>query len=256
MRSLINNSLSPLFFVANIPYKTYEWTHDVVALKKHLMQENQSLQEKVLLQQAKEQQLSALEYENQELKKLLSLQSSSHEKHYVNAEVIYANTNDLNQQVVINKGKQDKIEIGQIVVDANGVIGKIISVDNGFSRVMLITDRQSAMPVLNVRNGMRLLAIGTSDPSFLELAHVPETADIKVGDVIISSEIGKQVTFGYKVGVVHQILNVVGERFIKVKVLPYANVNGSRYIIVSSYSSSENKKIVNNKQIKPFMGKK
>lgn len=234
IRAIANEALSPLFLVANFPQQACKKFNDFFVLKSFLIKENHELTEQLLLLKVKEQRLITLENENRELKQVLTLKSIKEYKNYLSAEIVYLDTNGLNQQVVINKGKADNIEEGQIIVDVHGVIGQVISVDTFFSRVMLITDRKSAIPVVNLRNGMRFLAVGSGDPNCLELAHVSETTDIKVGDIVVSSNIGSQIKFGYKVGLVKDILHIVGERFVKVKVLPYGSVNSSRYVLISS----------------------
>lgn len=234
IRAIANETLSPLYLVADFPQQAYKKFNDFFVVKSFLIKENHELKEQLLLLKVKEQRLIALENENTELKQVLTLKSIKEYKNYLIAEIVYLDTNGLNQQVVINKGKADNIKEGQLIVDMHGVIGQIISVDTFFSRVMLITDRKSAIPVVNLRNGMRFLAVGSGDPNCLELAHISETTDIKVGDIIVSSSIGSQIKFGYKVGLVKDILHIVGERFVKVKVLPYGSVNSSRYVLISS----------------------
>jgi rod shape-determining protein MreC len=100
------------------------------------------------------------------------------------------------------------------------------------SRVLLITDAKSAIPVIDVRNGLRSVAVGVGDSSSIELAYVPETSDVKEGDLLVTSNLGLRLPEGYPVGIVHSVRHILGERFAKVVVIPSAKVESSRYVLM------------------------
>jgi rod shape-determining protein MreC len=231
VRSTINLVISPLQLVADLPTSLVISTSDKLSLRYKLIQENEKLKAEQLLLIVKSQKLAFLERENQELRTLLDLSKKVKDKH-VAAEILAVSAHDFNQHIIIDRGKSSDIYIGQPLIDAYGVMGQVIEVNALTSRAMLITDAKSAIPVIDIRNGMRTIAIGVNDPNILELAHVPDTADVKEGDVLVTSGIGVNLPSGYAVGVVGKIEHIIGERFAKVVVIPYARVNSSRSVLL------------------------
>src|SRR5262249_30056895 len=105
------------------------------------------------------------------------------------------------QQVIVDKGANQGIFIGQPVLDAFGVMGQVVHADPITSRVMLITDRKSAIPVQDARNSIRAIAMGMGGVGKLALINVPETSDIQVGDLFVCSGLDMRYPVGYPVGV-------------------------------------------------------
>lgn len=227
----MNTLAFPLQYTSSVPASLIYWVKGSFVTQHELLRENVQLKQERLLLEVKMQQFTFLEQQNQELRVLLGLTQKIRGK-YATAEIVAVNMRDFGQQVIVNKGKSDGIYVGQSAVDIYGVIGQVIAVDALSSRVMLITDSKSAIPVVNVRNGTRAIVMGTNDPGVLDLAYVSETADIKEGDILVTSGVGLQLPAGYAVGVVSSISRKVGERFVKVAVLPYAHVNSSRHVLV------------------------
>lgn len=241
-RQVINSVISPLYFIADFPAAFSNWAGDNLSTRQQLIKENTQLKKDQLLLSIKSQRSVLLEQENKELKSLVGLAQKFSGK-YIGAEVIAVNADDFSQQVMVNQGERNGAYVGQPVLDAYGIIGQVVMVDAFLSRVMLITDSKSAIPVINTRNGMRTIAVGIGDPNVLELAHLPDTADIKAGDVLVTSGIGIKLPSGYAVGVVDKVEHIVGERFAKVTVLPYAHVNSSRYVIMLSSEETKNNNV-------------
>lgn len=223
--------LTPIQYVANLPTTLVDIAEIDFATKKALIAENTALKDQQLLLQAKIQKQAFLEEENQKLRTLLGSAQQIKDKVLI-AELLAVDFNNLNRQIIVNKGKNDGVYVGQPVLDAYGFMGQVISVDNMTSRVLLITDTQSAIPVLNVRNGMRSVAIGVDSPNTLELSYVPETSDVKVGDLLVTSNLGLRLPEGYPIGVISSVRNIVGERFAKVIVTPSSHVDSSRYVLM------------------------
>jgi rod shape-determining protein MreC len=130
----------------------------------------------------------------------------------------------------INKGKTDGIYVGQPVIDAHGLFGQVTLVGPKFSKVLLVTDVKSAIPVTIVRNGVQAIATGTGDG--IELINISETIDIKEGDFLVTSGMGQRFPAGYAVGVVQAIKRVAGERFMKVLLTPSAHIKSSRNVLL------------------------
>ena len=133
--------------------------------------------------------------------------------------------------VVINKGRDAGVYVGQAVIDARGLAGQVIEVSAYFSRVMLITDSTHAVPVQVNRNGVRAIAEGTGMIDELTLTHVASTMDIRVGDLLVTSGLGGHFPTGYPVAVVTAIDNSSND-FMKVKARPSALLDQSRYLLL------------------------
>ena len=117
------------------------------------------------------------------------------------------------------------------MLDARGVVGRVQWLGLNTARIMLISDRQHSVPVRINRNGMRAILSGTGDPSELSLQFVPETADIKVGDLLVTSGLGQDFPAGYPVGRVTRIRKIPGEQFLDISAQAVAALDRSRYLL-------------------------
>src|SRR5690606_2489487 len=101
------------------------------------------------------------------------------------------------------------------------------------SWVLLITDPQHSTPVQINRNGVRAIASGTRDTLHqLTLNNIPNTEDVKVGDILVTSGIGGRFPPGYPVGVVSSVTQDPAKPFADVVVTPTAQINRSRNLLV------------------------
>ena len=100
------------------------------------------------------------------------------------------------------------------------------------SRVLLLTDTTHSIPVQVNRNGLRAIASGTGNPERLELRHVADTADIKEGDLLVSSGLGQRFPAGYPVATVREVIHDSGQPFAIVRAVPTAALNRSRYLLL------------------------
>lgn len=135
-------------------------------------------------------------------------------------------------QVVIDKGADAGITVGQAVIDSAGLFGQIVEVDGYTSRVLLITDKDHAVPVQINRNGLRSIAAGTGRIDRLELENVPITADIVQGDLVETSGLGGRFPQGYPVGYVDTVVAEPTASYAEVIVRPTAQLDRSRYVLV------------------------
>jgi rod shape-determining protein MreC len=98
--------------------------------------------------------------------------------------------------------------------------------------VLLLTDTTHSIPVQVNRNGLRAIASGTGNPERLELRHVADTADIKEGDLLVSSGLGQRFPAGYPVATVKEVIHDSGQPFAIVRAVPTAALNRSRYLLL------------------------
>jgi rod shape-determining protein MreC len=134
--------------------------------------------------------------------------------------------------VIINKGSEDGVYVGQPVLEANGVIGQISSVSLKTSRLLLITDSSHAVPVQVNRNGVRSIADGVGRTDELELHHVAATTDIQNGDLLVSSGLGGRFPVGYPVARVSSVIHNPGLPFMIVRAIPTAQIDRTRHVLL------------------------
>jgi rod shape-determining protein MreC len=231
IRSALSAVVAPLQYAVSTPVELLEWAHTSVSSHQALLQDNANLKARLLLQQAQIQKILELEKENSQLRALL--QSSSYLNANVKvAQILAVDVDPYMAQTILDKGKRYGVFEGQPVLDASGIMGQVIQVGPLTSRVMLITDTRSAVPVQDERSGIRAIAVGTGPQRLLSLINVPETADIKVGDKLLTSGLDLRYPIGYPVGTVTSVDFHSGELFATIAVEPAANLNQSRQVLL------------------------
>ncbi len=230
-RQQLNFLAVPFYQVTDIPRRIGEWSSGVFASEGDLRAENERLKIEVLIYQRKQQQMAALAAENVRLRQLLNGKDMLQDKVLI-AELIGVSPNPLSHAVMINRGSREGVYEGQPVLDAFGLMGQIVEVDEDTSRVLLISDSTHAIPVQVNRNGARAIAEGTGDLNQLSLRHVSINADIREGDILVSSGLGERFPVGYPVAEVTQVVRNSGQAFARVIARPMARLDRSRHVLL------------------------
>lgn len=231
VRQALGYSLYPLHQISSTPAVLAEWFGDSAKSRQELERSNAELSARNLILGQKIQRLISLETENIELRELLGATDSIDER-VVITELILVDPDPFSQQILINKGSEDQVFIGQPVLDSHGLMGQVIDVLPYSSRVLLIADSNHAIPVEVNRNGVRAIAVGSGSLNELELIYVPDTADIKEGDLLVSSGLGGRYPRGYPVAEVSKVEHIPGEAFALVTAEPSANLDRSRHMLL------------------------
>ena len=221
----------PLQYVVNLPVKLTNWASESLVTRNSLLDDNERLREESLLLKSRLQKFEIIETENKRLRKLLESSFKLRERVLI-AELLAVDLQPFRHQVIINKGKREGVYDGQPIVDANGIMGQIVHVGPFSSTVLLITDQTHALPVQINRTGVRAIAVGTGQSYSLQLEHLPNNADIREGDLIVSSGLGSRFPSGYPVGLVTKISLEPAEPFAKVTVVPSARLEQSREVLL------------------------
>ncbi|MCW9013080.1 MAG: rod shape-determining protein MreC [Gammaproteobacteria bacterium] len=231
-RSLIESVvIYPLRYAINLPAQFISWGDESLSSHQFLLAENKQLKEQSLRAQVSLQKLSILEKENERLRKMLSAQPKVGEEVLV-AELLSIDLDPYKQQVIINKGDQKNVYLGQPIIDAWGVMGQIIHTGKYSATAMLISDPSHAIPVQVNRNGLRSTAFGTGHPHKLELRYIPHNAEIEVGDLMVTSGLGGRFPPNYPVGRIIEIDRPAGETFARVIAEPVAHLDRSREVLL------------------------
>lgn len=221
----------PIQYIVDTPARFIKWTCLTWTSKQTLIAENQQLRHQQLYLQSQDQQRLMIQDENTALKNLLAL-SLSLKHRSMAADVLAVNTGHARKVVIINKGKQAGVMLGQLVLDAKGVMGQIIDVGLRTSTVLLISDINSAVPVRNQRTGETAILSGTNNPNHLSLINLPKTVSVQQGDILLTSNLGQQYPAGYPVGVVEKVILPPGEDFIHVSVRPLTVLDRNNLVLL------------------------
>lgn len=231
VRTVLSTIVYPLQTVASMPSDINAWIDDFFQNREQLQQKNTVLEATNLLNSVRLQKLQALERENMRLRELLGSSFRLNERVLV-AELLTIDLDPFFQQVVINKGQRDGIFDGQPVLDATGVMGQVIEVNSFSSRVVLLTDPSHGIPVQINRNGLRAVATGRGLAEPLNLNHMPHNADVRVGDLLVTSGLGGRFPVGYPVGTVISVNFPQGKSFAEISVEPAAQLSTSREVLL------------------------
>lgn len=231
VRSQMSLVLMQSYWITDLPQRLWQGVASQFGSRTELVAENEKLKTENLLLQGRMQKLAALTEQNVRLRELLNSSALVNEKVEV-AELIGMDPNPFTHRIIINKGERDGVVLGQPVLDARGLMGQVVELMPYTSRVLLLTDTTHSIPVQVNRNGLRAIASGTGNPERLELRHVADTADIKEGDLLVSSGLGQRFPPGYPVATVKEVIHDSGQPFAIVRAVPTAALNRSRYLLL------------------------
>ncbi|PIE42850.1 MAG: rod shape-determining protein MreC [Gammaproteobacteria bacterium] len=231
VRHVVSTFLTPVQWASDLPASALDWGGSSLKTREQLLDENDALQVQIAVLERKIQKLVFLAAENNRLRELLNA-SSVVEDSVIVSEMIGINPDPFVHEVTINKGEIDGVEVGHAVVDADGLMGQVIQVSEFTSSVLLISDSSHAVPVQVNRNGLRAIVVGKGAIAELELANVPDTADIRQGDLLVSSGLGGRFPAGYPVATVKRVEHDPGRPFAHVLATPSAKLNQSRLVLV------------------------
>lgn len=227
IRALLSLTLSPLRVIVNLPRTASEWFSETLTSRTSLLQQNQALKKENLLLQARQQKLASLETENMRLRNLLDSSFKIGDRVLI-AELVGVDLDPYKHQVLINKGSTSGVHLGQPALDARAVMGQVTHVTPFSSTVLLITDTSHGVPVQVNRNGLRTVAMGTGQIDALELPHLPNNADIAVGDLLVTSGLGGRFPPGYPVAKVTGVVRNPGQPFASIRAQPIAQLDQAR----------------------------
>ena len=231
LRAVLSVPLASLQYVVSYPIQLVDRLQDTMSTHDSLVKENLDLKAQLLLLQAQVQRLLAIESENNQLKALTKSSMQIQGKVLI-AELLSVSSDPFSKQVVLNKGSHDNVFVGQPVLDANGVMGQVIQVDPLTSRVLLINDAHSGLSVQIARNNIRAIAVGNAYSGKLDLLNVPQTADVQVGDVLMTSGLGEHYPQGYPVGQIIRVIKDPALQFATIVVEPAAHLERNRGVLL------------------------
>ena len=236
-RYYLETALYPLMAFADSPHKISRIVSSQFKSHSELVEENERLAAENFLQRADILRLKSLEIENEAMRRMLSSPSRETSKRLF-AEIVDVDSNPYLHRVVINRGTRSGVYVGMPVISDSGLVGQVISVSYSFSRVLLLSDPNCSVPVVNYRNQIRAIAAGTGAHDELLINNVPRSADIKEGDLLLTSGLGGVYPEGYPVARVTEIGFSEAIPFALIKARPVVDTDKMRYVLLFWYESS------------------
>ncbi len=231
IRRGIGAAVYPVRLVVDAPVRFWAWLGESTTSRNELELELGRLQAERLLTNARLQRLTALEAENARLRALLEARTRVRDEVRV-AEIMAVDANPYEHNLIIDIGTRDGVYDGQAIVDADGVVGQVIETGIMTSQAVLISDADHALPVEVNRNGLRTIAVGTGEIDRLDLPFLPNNADIRAGDLLVTSGLGGAFPAGYPVAVVDTVTRMPSEPFADVSATPSAALDQVREVML------------------------
>lgn len=230
VRSTMSLATQPIQIMAEMPSEIAHYIGRYFD-RGELIAENEALEQKVLLLQARLQRLASLEAENERIRALLA-SASSLDQNVLIARVLSVSPDPYQHYIKLNKGSSEGVFVGQALIDANGVMGQVTDVTPLGSRAILITDANHGIPVEVNRTGLQTIAQGSGKTSALRLPFLSNNTDIQVDDLLVTSGLGGRYPAGYPVARVTEVRHEAGSEFLEVRAAPTAHLNRGREVLL------------------------
>lgn len=229
----ISRLISPVYLLTNLPSQLYIWINEQGTTKQLLLNQNKRLNAELVRLKVDLQDHNALLLENKKLAKLLGSRYKLNKNIFVLARVDSVSGSRLKKQIIVNKGSGDGIQVGQIVLGADGVLGQVNQVTPFYATILLITDPTQYMPVKSQRNGIRGIGKGiASNQGKLMVNFIESELDIKIGDVFLTSAIGSKFPAGYPVGRVTHIEKRADDPFLTIELAPTQTIQQLEFVLI------------------------
>ena len=230
-RHAVGVLLFPLQRVVRMPGEAFERVVVYFASKTDLAADNERLRNDLVRQASAAQGYATLAEENARLKALLELKAR-HAPGSTMVQVLYAGRDPFAQKLFVSRGGEAGVTAGSAVIDANGVVGQVTRVYPTTAEVTLVTDKDHAVPVKVERSGVRSVLYGSGTGKTPELRFMPPSADIRVGDRLVTSGLDGTYPAGLAVAQVLEVDRNTGQMFARITCAPLGGVDRSDALLV------------------------
>ncbi len=230
IRRVLSVVAYPVQIAVASPFEGWDWFRESVATRDALRADKSKLEAQLRVAQFRLQRYEALEAEGLRLRALRDSTAGVTDR-FVIGNVMDVDLDAFRQRVLVDKGAQDGVFVGQAVLDAGGVFGQVARVGQLTAEVILVSDAAHAIPVQVNRNGLRTIAVGTGNMARLKLPYLPTSADVVAGDLLVTSGLGGGFPPGYPVGTVGEVKRDPGQSLADVDLKPAAALDRSRELM-------------------------
>ncbi len=232
-RKVVSVVIYPFQRLTTLPGIILQEVGNYFETQSRLIKDNSQLREQHSADAAQLNLLSVLKQENTQLHSLLEVPQRVDYQMQV-AQIAYVERDVFKRKIFVNKGAQANVQLGQVVMDDAGIVGQITRVYPWLSEVTLVTDKDHAVPVQILRNGIRAVVFGSGDINVLALRYMPVSSDILEGDVLVTSGIDGTYPAGLPVAKVIKIERDPAYPFARIVCVPMAGVDRSRHLLIVS----------------------
>ncbi len=230
-RSTVSDIFTPALILISEPFRQVAaFTHNVTGLSEMRAENAQLRAENARLREWYQTALM-LDAENQSLHALLNVKPDPAHR-FITARVIADSGNAFVKSAIVAAGQEDLVQKGQAVLSGDGLVGRIIEAGQTSSRILLLTDVNSRVPVLLEGSRQKAMLMGTNE-DMPALKYLPQDIEIKEGTRIITSGNGGMFMPGLPIGTV-----VIrdGVPFVK----PYADISRITHVRVVDFPEDPN----------------
>ena len=233
LRQALSVVINPLQYAVNAPVRLARNVGDFFVVQGKLRMENTELKQNQLQLGGQLLELQSLQAENAYLRSLLKTRQRFPLQAQM-AEILYSERDPFSRKIFIDRGSLNNVKPGEPVTDNIGVVGQVTRVYPVVSEVTLITDQDQAVPVQNLRNGLRAIVFGNGQDGMLNIPFMPISADVQTGDQFVTSGIDGVYPPGLPVAVVTKVERNAAYPFAKISCAPSAGVDKQRQVLVIS----------------------
>jgi len=238
VRARVAVVVEPMWWLAGLPARTTRALNENLSLHGSLVGDNVRLRQALDMAQARIHRLNAVAEENTRLRALLGGMRGYRLDVRLVA-ILDVDLDPYRKRWVLGAGRDDGVLPGQVLIDSGGVLGQVIEVGKHRATALLVTDPDHAIPVQVARSGLRAVAFGTGEGNRLVLPNIPQSADLRVGDVLLTSGIGGRFPAGFPVAVVTRLQPDTMRLFVVADAAPAAHLDrGSEALLVSNLPAS------------------
>lgn len=198
---------------------------------KSLHDDYQTLKQTQIVLETKLQRFEALQKENERLAKLLSASRRSSDEVLL-SEIVSFGNEPFNQKIIVNRGVESGVYLGQPAISPDGILGQVS--ESGYRRsvVTLVTDTSHGLPVQVQRNGLRTIIHGSGKPDQISVPYLDAQADIRNGDLLVTSGLGGRFPVGYRVAMVTDVVKDANEAFLKITAETTAQIGFTKEVLL------------------------
>jgi rod shape-determining protein MreC len=231
VRSALSTLLYPMQEAVQTPLAVYDTVSGFFVNHAQLQRDNARLRQRNLDYAGAVLRYHDLEQENTRLRTLLHAHLRT-PLHTSLAEIISVPRDPYSRRIIVDRGSQDGVRAGQPVMDEIGLLGQVTRVYPYTSEVTLLTDEGQPVPVQIQRNGLRTITFGLGTDNMIDVRYLPQGADIRKGDLLVTSGIGGVYPAGLPVATVANVEHSANRAFLRVECIPKAAINSYRQVLI------------------------